>query len=1096
LLKLFLLHHRDDLGWVRQNHGANVHVVAHEDYLPLLLGEAMPCFFDYSRNAESVDDAIDFLSFNWHRDEEGRDICAIDKVSMADAFSAGLWITVAGMCREYFALKYWCERYDCVYVSCNEPPKFLEAAKKFGHRVQIYDPVHRRPSPLYSFTERVLDVQSIAQRGNFLRKLQTPFLKWLRNKTLTLGEWTTVNFAARRPGWIGVDSRWPWKGAYLRKVPCKCTLDAERLVPQNFHAMFAPPQLIGVLRRIEVRWDDELIELLSWVMTERYRLYRAYFVSVLALYQDMLDSYRPTELVVASEFYEPYLIAAQLARARGVKVSWLVDGYPVVAIPKRIGKVVCGVSMFDRVYAAGCQHQCRLLKDRLETQEIVTISPPILDMHNVHDKVEKRFDAIIMTWIPNDLTLDGRNGSRPNILLDAIRAALDSGLEKLAIKIKHHTEKEWLVPVLERAGYIDKVTLLEGRFADHVAYAHRVIGGISSAVGETAYHGIPYYIYEPLANGYSAELIASAAVIAMGGVARTPAELYELLKRSEGSVVDDKVLLFGTECPHPDWTWEQTRELYTSWAAQWADNSGIKNALQWRGFPLWWASNLIAKDTAVDYLWYQELHNRLCGLPNEDFKPRADVGVYFGILKNLVKDLGKWLLLRFLPESERQGEGQIWFHSLEYNLINAREGFCDRMYEQAPLDDQKHGFVSAFIIRLNFKVQDFLRPWLWRKKINAYSARLQREVEVLDRYMYFRDIIELHVSLAKNYFKFKRIIKPLRTQGVRIGHAEFVDILLLEMQKSFLTILPWSLSYAAMFDRWLKNSGGDRTLVFYGETLAVMRPVYFSTRQQSHGHRWISIQHATIYKNKMGFYHRFSEFNYMSCDDNKRCISPMPDFYFVHGAQFADILSEFYPAEKIRIIGCLKYDSLYRLYGQSRVPARRCNADRMLLLAPSVGDEEIILKMFSGLRALPGWRVMLSKHPAVSQERINELIHRNNISLPIEFDPSKSTVQLMEQASLVICSYSGIALESFFVGVPSVRVLNPAQPPVVEDEPGVKYVSSQLELLQLISVFDNNSHSLGLTPEILNTLNRYFYQFDGLASYRFWTELSKLPKLS
>ena len=1095
-MKTFLLNHRDDLDWVRQYHGSDAQIIAHEDYLPLLLDEAAPCFFNYSNDADSVDDAINFLSFNWHRDEEGRDLCVIDQVSIADAFSVGVWINIAGICREYFALKYWCEHYGCVHVSCNESAIFLNIAKKFGHRVQIYDPGHRQgaPVPLCSLSDRPLVMPPVDSRANLLRNLQTPFLRLLSNKTLALSDWSLLHFATRQNWWLSVNSRKPWKGVYSRTLPRRYLLEAERSVPSDFCAMFEPHWLAEVLQRIDVCWDGELIELLSGFMNHRYQLYRDYFVRTVATYQDMLDSYRPNELVVGSEFYEPYLIAAYIARARGIKVSWLVDGYLVFDVTKRIGNTSVGSVIFDRIYAVGCQHQHRLLKNKSEAQEVVTVFPPILDAHILHEKVEKCFDAIIMTWVPYDLSINGRYGSRPNTLLEALKAAMDAGLERLAIKIKHHTEKEWLLLVLENAGYTDRVTILEGRFSDHVAFAHRVIGGISSGIGEAAYHGIPYYIYEPVANGYSAEQIASAVVIAEGGVARTPDELYELLMRPEGSVIDDRALLFGTECQHAEWSWEQTRELYTSWAALWADRSGIKNELQWRGFPLWWASNLIVKDMYFDYAWYKELHDRLRGLPGNHIEPCSDVSVYFGMFKNLLKDLGKWLLLRFLPVGARHGNERVWFHSFECNLIN-REGFCDRMYEQAPLDDRKHGFISAYIIHLNFKKADFLHPWLWWRKIDGFADKLQRDVEILDRYFFLHDIFEIHISLIKNYFKFKTFIKPLCRQGVRIGHAEFSDILLLEMQKSFLAILPRSLSHAAMCERWLENSGGTKTLITYGEILATMRSVYFLSRKHSPQHRWISIQHATAYKNKMSYYHRFSEFNHTDPDDT-RCISPMPDYYFVHGSQYVDILSEFYPAERIRIIGCLKYDSLYRLYGHGRAITHQGNANRVLLLAPSTGDEEAILKMFSGLQVLPGWRVVLSKHPTVSQEWINELIRVNDIVLTIEFDSSKSTTQLIESASLVICGFSGIALESFFAGVPSVRVMASEYPPMVEDEPGVKYINNQQELLQIISGMGNSDPLTDLTPEITNTLSRYFYQFDGLASHRFWTELSQLPDLS
>ncbi len=1093
-MNAYLLSHRDDLQWVRDTYGPYVPVIAHEDYISLLVDEDVPCFFVHGENADVVDDAINFLSFNWHRDADGRDLCVDNGLSIAEVFSTGLWINIAGICREYFALRYWCDRYDCVYISRNESPKFLEVAKKFGGRVQVYDPAHHHIAPLISLNNRVLNIPRVNWRAHFLRLIQTPFLRLFHGKTLALNDWSLSYFTARRSGWICENSRLPWKGAYSRILPQKCLLDAEQLVPQHFDARFGVDSLIDVLRRINVRWDNYLVELISQTMVERYRLYRSYFVSSVAMYQDLLDSYRPSELVITSELYEPYLIMAQLARHKGIKISLLVDGYPLVSYSKHIGKTHFGPAMFDRIYTVGCQHQKTLLKNKPDIQELVTVFPPILDMHYLHEKVEKHYDAIIMTWISNDLGVNGRNGSRPNTLLDALKTAMEAGLTKLAIKIKHHSEKEWLLPILEKVGCLDKVTILEGRFSDHVIHAHRVIGGISSAVGETAYHGIPYYIYEPVANGYSAEQIASAVIFTEGGVARTTVDLCKLLMRPKGSVIGDRALLFGTECCHADWTWEKTRELYTSWVASWADSSGIKDVLKWRGFSLWWASSLVAKDSIVDPVSYRELHNRLRGFPINNFKSYSDFYIYFGIFKSLLKELAKWLLLRFLTDSVKQKNDYVWFHIHEYNLISTREGFCDRMYEHVPLDDQKYGFNSAYIIRLNFKMQDFFRPWQWREKVIGFGGKLQRELVILDKHMLLRDIFNIHASLVKNYFKFKKFIKPLCAQKLYIGHAEFSDIFLLEMQKSFLTILPWSLAYAAMFERWLQNSGGDKTLVTYGETLAPMRPVYFLTRKHSLGHRWISIQHAPIYKNKMGFYHRFSEFNYMDSHD-KRCISPKPDYYFVHGLQFANILSEFYPTEQIRIIGCLKYDSLYRLYRQSSTTRRPHGPERRLLLAPSVGDEEIILNIFSGLRALSGWRVFLSKHPAVSHDWINEIIKKNQISIKIEFDPSKSTIQMMESSDLVVCSYSGMALESFFVGVPSVRVLNLEQPPVVEDEPGVDYVTTQQEFLEVIAAQNNRDPLAGSTSEVDITLNHYFYQFDGLTSQRFWMELSELPDI-
>jgi len=546
-----------------------------------------------------------------------------------------------------------------------------------------------------------------------------------------------------------------------------------------------------------------------------------------------------------------------------------------------------------------------------------------------------------------------------------------------------------------------------------------------------------------------------------------------------------------TSCPPDSWSWEQTRELYTDWAARWADQSGVKEALQWQGFPLWWASTLILKDTCDEYGWFRELHDRLRGQSSKHIRPRSGLAVVVAMFVNCIKDICRWMLARLLPKPAPVEGSRVWFHGLEYNLCEANGEMFDRMYDQVPLEDKTYGLVSSFILRVSIERAALLHPFRWRRKMREIVRKTPREVVFLDRYWGLWDVVKIHMALAENYLRFQRFMRPLLRRRVYIGHAEFTDILLREMQDSFLDSIPWSVNTAAMFERWFQGCPGDKTLITYGETLAPMRSVYFVTRKQSPGHRWVSIQHSTVYRNKMGFYHRYREFNALSSRDLRK-LSPAPDYYFVHGRQYAKILSEFYPPDRIRVIGCLKYDRLHRLYGSNRIPIHPLGQERVLLLAPSVGDEEVILRMFSGLSALPGWRIVLSKHPVVNQTWIEKLIRRNNIALKIEFDPSKSTIQLVESTSLVVCSYSSTALEAYFLGVPSLRVLNPMQPPMVEDEPGIATVTSQEEFLRVLEAHRADPNRLRTDSQVAETLESYFSSFDGKASARFWENLQAL----
>jgi len=806
-----------------------VRAIAHEDYLPTLLGEELPVFFEHDAYDAKIDKAINFLSHNWYRDSVGIDLFANGHFSIAEAFSQGLWISVAGICREYFSLKHWASQFDQLFVSCNEPRRFLSAASKFGDRVQVYDPEHRHSSPLQSFSERTLiHALLIDWRTILLRHLQRPVSYFLRGRTVALTNWAQRSSEALRSGWLVENANRPWKGVYFDRPDKRYVAAAESRVPVDFTVAKNLDWLAEVLRRIDVIWDRPLIELFSETITERYRVQREEHVKLVASYTAMLDFYRPTELVVQSEFWDPSVIAVHLAKERGIPVSWLVDGYPVSdVLHKEGGKAPASQPFFDRIYAMGSQHLHRLRKVGADCQELVAIFPPILEQLVIQPESEKDFDAIIMTWIPNDLGVTGRNGVRPMILLDALRVAEASGFKSLAIKIKHSSERAWLVPVLQKSGYLDRVTILEGAFWRHATRAHCVIGGVSTAMGETAYRNVPYYVYEPIANGYTDDQLASAIVIAEGGVARTQEELKELLKRPVGSVKNDPALLFGVKCPPANWPWDRTRELYADWAANWADQSGIKEALQCHGFPLWWASTLILKDTAMDYCWFQELHDRLRGQPAKHVRPRTGLAVAGGMLVNFVKDLCKWILSLLLPEASPSQGSRAWFYSLEYNLLEADGVMFDRIYDQVPLKDSAHGLVSSFIVSLSFTRANLLYPLRWKRRMQEIVDKVPREVVFLEQFMRLRDIVQIHVALAKNYLRFQRFMRPLLCRRVYIGHAEFTDILFREIQNSFLDSIPWSLSTAALFEQWFKACPGDKTLITYGETLNLTTGSHF-----------------------------------------------------------------------------------------------------------------------------------------------------------------------------------------------------------------------------------------------------------------------------
>ena len=70
-----------------------------------------------------------------------------------------------------------------------------------------------------------------------------------------------------------------------------------------------------------------------------------------------------------------------------------------------------------------------------------------------------------------------------------------------------------------------------------------IIGGLSSAIAEARYCDIPYYIYEPIHNGYPDSLLFNSSILSREIVARNINELDNNIKKDMSIMIIDKTYL-------------------------------------------------------------------------------------------------------------------------------------------------------------------------------------------------------------------------------------------------------------------------------------------------------------------------------------------------------------------------------------------------------------------------------------------------------------------------------------------------------------------------------------------------------------------------
>jgi len=543
----YLVHHIDDISWIRENVSNGHDLIFHEDYMSVLSDLSCKLFFDYPCDYINVDNEINYFLQYWHRNDDGEDVYSNNGISIGQILTAGLSFSITSMYREYSSLKYWLGRYEVIFISSNESDIFINIAKEFGKKIIIYESCNKGSLFLTSMVDRQLGhFPKVKLGSSILRLFQKPFFRFAKKKNLFLKDWTYKGRVEKDKNSLMVDSLFFWKGAYLKKPTEKDICEISALFPDKLIIPHSAQDFKRVLDKKRIKWDKQLLNIISNYLAARYEENRDYYIGVVSMYNELLTYYEPKNLVIPGEIFEPYNIVAQLARNNNIDVTFLVDGYPILTgipffLDKKGKALLC-----NRIIPLGEQNYVRFINYKLATKVLNPLYPPILDYHKNQKNDDKIYDVIILSY-DNYLLMHPmqRLGATPTFVLDALNVCREYGLKNIAIKLKNKQEKRWMIPILQKNGWYDDVTLLDGMFYCHINKTKRVIGPISSAVGEAMFNDVPYYIFEPESDGYHKKRLQEAKVFNMDTIARNKKELKSILNIPTGSICVDKKYMFN-----------------------------------------------------------------------------------------------------------------------------------------------------------------------------------------------------------------------------------------------------------------------------------------------------------------------------------------------------------------------------------------------------------------------------------------------------------------------------------------------------------------------------------------------------------------------
>lgn len=592
--------------------------------------------------------------------------------------------------------------------------------------------------------------------------------------------------------------------------------------------------------------------------------------------------------------------------------------------------------------------------------------------------------------------------------------------------------------------------------------------------------------------------------------------------------------------------WEKLRDDYTDWVAdvrmkEFNTAKPLVAHLYWRRMSTWWLNPLTRKDTEIGNQWFHRLmvlylfdaYPNSIILDTDDHllikairKNFSDEFVTFkdaqpankieyiklrwpalvkvnSIVLSLARQIkNRLVLFGFRKKQILRNKGlrsSVWFRSNYPKLWikDADNNWQDKNLAFVPLDDNKHGEISRYLIYLEQKQGAQSDIFQLRKELNCIRERGQREFAIVDAHLRLKDIIECYFSSFFEWLRFKRWKRSISFRKLfDLSGIDVSDILMQEWEFSYWGDLQFNKLYGVAMARFLTDIGGAHTIVTYGELFVHNRSAYHLCSLIKPKSKFVALQHAMNAKNKMGSYYRETEFSDKYESDHIRFL-PSPHMFLTQGSQYSEILSEFFDPKKICIIGSVKYDHYEQIKKNIKQIRRNCNKKlnlnnaKVLLLTPSVNDAKGILDIFSCWEEKDDWKVILSPHPATDANAIKMYQEKLYPWLNIHYESSMRTYELMTVSTLVISGYSTTAIEASFFGVQSVRFAGLGTFPLFEYENNIPVFYDGQSFIEWFEEknWENNKYNAS-KKDADKMVSKYFYKIDGKSSNRLWNFLN------
>jgi hypothetical protein len=492
------------------------------------------CFYPIIQANKSIEleyffdfyvDVIDYsiigeLASNWYRNGQGVDVISESEIMIGAILQSHLLIEFSNAIRYYFAFKGCLDKYDKILVSESIPDSLRMIANLFINKVEFFHSDNCYESYITVSPGTKVELPPVYKYFSMLlRFTQNFFTKYINNKVLIINDWTyrkvensmclNVNrFNPLRTFCIskGENHLEQAKNNFQKKLDFK-------LIESNVSRILSAFNLSKKIRR-------DLTSICIQVIDKKYTKSRENLIKIYSSYQEMFEYYSPSMVIVPGYAHPFYQTIYGLAKSKKIPTLMIQDGYSFYFDKYNFPRDKSGNRQtFD--YCATMSGAVEgVYKNVFRNRSVKTlrIFPPVVTTHKLSNQNSKNGKVIIM--FPHGMlyTPSCMWDQRYRYILDVIGVLKSLNFVEIQIKIKEGDnldramELKLMKNLMHEYGYLN-VEFISGRLSKYLPTVEFIIGYLGTAIIESVYAKVPYYVYEPEILGMSDHFIHNATIL-------------------------------------------------------------------------------------------------------------------------------------------------------------------------------------------------------------------------------------------------------------------------------------------------------------------------------------------------------------------------------------------------------------------------------------------------------------------------------------------------------------------------------------------------------------------------------------------------------